>query len=172
LLCQLHSIPLRVSICLLHTPFLSACYILNILYGVGKVFYTALQTSERALWGRKRLPEAPAVIAFIGSETLPNLWGRKRFLLPVSYFPTIWGRKRFVPFVTYFPTNRVGNASFYRLHTFPRIFYILSDEFSSETLPSTCKTLPSAFISIPVTRRLALPSACYIFSPNAIYFFL
>jgi len=100
-------------------------------------------------------PEAPAVIAFIGSETLPNLWGRKRFLLPVSYFPTIWGRKRFVPFVTYFPTNRVGNASFYRLHTFPRIFYILSDEFSSETLPSTCKTLPSAFISIPVTRRFS-----------------
>jgi len=60
----------------------------------------------------------------------------------------LWGRKRFVPFVTYFPTNRVGNASFYRLHTFPRIFYILSDEFSSETLPSTCKTLPSAFPSI------------------------
>jgi len=77
-------------------------------------------------------PEAPAVIAFIGSETLPNLWGRKRFLLPVSYFPTIWGRKRFVPFVTYFPTNRVGNASFYRLHTFPRIFYILSDEFNNK----------------------------------------
>jgi len=54
-------------------------------------------------WGRKRflLP-----VTYTRSETLPSacyiLWGRKRFLLPLTYFR----RKRFLLPVTYFRSKR------------------------------------------------------------------
>jgi len=77
------------------------------------------------------------------------LYGRKRFLLLVTYFVenasfcllhTFRRRKRFLLPVTYFQTNLVYPFTLRVTKTLPSACYILSD-MGSQTLPSACYIL-------------------------------
>jgi len=106
----------------------------------------------------------------------PHLWGRKRFLLPVTYFPvTSWSRI----YILY----GVWNASFCLLHTFrltlPSVCYILSDErflLPVTYFPTKIKNIYTLWgrkriacyilsddSSIPLTLRVT----CYILSDES-----
>jgi len=60
-------------------------------------------------------------------KNIYTLWGRKRFLLPVTYFPT--NLVFFLLPVTYFPTNLVYPFTL-RVTGIASACYILSDESS------------------------------------------
>jgi len=72
----------------------------------------------------------PSIVALIVSEILAIIrtdghadMARSTRLVIIKNIYSLWGRKRFLLPVTYFPTDLygVGNASFYLLHTFRRL---------------------------------------------------
>jgi len=83
------------------------------------------------------------ILAFIRTDRQTDMARSTRLVILIKNMYTLWGRKRFLLPVTYFPTNLV-----YPLHstagTLPSACYILSDESSIPFYSTSNGPLPSA----------------------------